>query len=985
VRAAALEAIGKRNLKTLAPAVTQRLQDSDVYVRVSAVQALTTARDEKALATLIDQFARQDDLKAPIMQAMFSGEGHPPGAIWDALEKAPPEIILQCLDTLEDRLDEEGTRIPYAARFVSHPNRDVSAAALRLLASRGRYTALLLAALKSTDMVKQDAVLDELSLPPGFLASGDASAGTNAAASNAAPNPVLNRLYDAFLSIVTITPAGTADSLMPEAQAPPAEMRAVLDHFLKDGSPRQRFRAAVVLVGQADAGAARFLLDQVDTLSGIDRRSIAGTLRSVEIWPQGPILDLARRMLRDTEDDVREMATEAWLNQKRPERVAPLLAEFSRPESRLNPDDIYGWELDQLAQSPVAKRPILDWATATLDDSAAPNSHKVLAIVLLARSGQADAAHLDRFLISPAPCLRRAAYRALGLAAVRDRLDLLLNDDSALVRAALPFLASPHNQGWQHWFDDTNHMPDEQDFDARSSGLPFGAWSLRSPVTSNVTPEIISGLEKLARDPSDMVRFEAQFALLRLGHPVEPTAFAGLLAAQPSDSNARQRIGSYLENNYLRLGKSYGVLVPLATEVSDSNMPKLLAHFGLDKSAAFTSFAALGQLAPTPSRPADVSIAPAVDSPPATAASFRVIYFYKPGCRTCARVLDMLNRHAPNFPAMILDERNIDDSRDALLNEALSARFRLKDTLREVTPAVFTQAGPLVTEDITFPRLGDLLRKTSALTADPEWAHVAATETAAAQQTITNRYEALSFGVVFAAGSLDGINPCAFATIVFLLSYLQIARRKPREILAVGVAFIAAVFVSFFLIGLGMAQVLERIAALHLAGILLNYVLAGFALVIAVLSFRDAQLAARGDLGEMTLQLPGMLKEQIRGVIRVGARASHFVPSAFGAGVVVSFLGLPCTGQVYLPTILYMLRAGRAGAVRHLLFYNMAFIIPLIIVFLFAWAGMRSETLLRFQKKHISLVKVLTGLLFLLLTAFLLFGHLFVPQLAIGR
>ncbi|HEX8297092.1 MAG TPA: hypothetical protein VF593_12380, partial [Chthoniobacteraceae bacterium] len=241
--------------------------------------------------------------------------------------------------------------------------------------------------------------------------------------------------------------------------------------------------------------------------------------------------------------------------------------------------------------------------------------------------------------------------------------------------------------------------------------------------------------------------------------------------------------------------------------------------------------------------------------------------------------------------------------------------------------------------------------------------------------------QALSFGLVAAAGLLDGINPCAFATIIFLLSYLQIARRSPPEILAVGAAFIAAVFLTYFAVGLGLAQVLTKIAALRTAGTLLNYLLAAFALIVAALSFRDAQLAAQGRHAEMTLQLPGMLKERIRTTIRTGARATRFVAAAFGAGIVISLLELACTGQVYLPTILYMLRAGESGAVGHLLIYNVAFVLPLVVVFLLAWSGLRSEALVRFQQRHTAWVKVLTGVLFLLLAALLLFGSAWLPRL----
>jgi hypothetical protein len=125
----------------------------------------------------------------------------------------------------------------------------------------------------------------------------------------------------------------------------------------------------------------------------------------------------------------------------------------------------------------------------------------------------------------------------------------------------------------------------------------------------------------------------------------------------------------------------------------------------------------------------------------------------------------------------------------------------------------------------------------------------------------------------------------------------------------------------------------------------------------------------------MTLQLPGFLKDQIRSVIRTGARARNFVIAAFASGLIISLLELACTGQVYLPTIQFMLRGGQRDALGLLLLYNTAFIIPLTAIFILAWAGLRSDALIALQKKHTALAKVLTGALFLALALFLLFGH----------
>jgi cytochrome c biogenesis protein CcdA len=192
--------------------------------------------------------------------------------------------------------------------------------------------------------------------------------------------------------------------------------------------------------------------------------------------------------------------------------------------------------------------------------------------------------------------------------------------------------------------------------------------------------------------------------------------------------------------------------------------------------------------------------------------------------------------------------------------------------------------------------------------------------------------------------------------------------------LLVGAAFISAVFLAYFLAGLVLHQVLEQLTG-RIAGIKpwLDRGFAGLALLAAFLSFRDAFKARAGKLDEMTLQLPGFLKDRIRGVIRGGAKARRFVIAAFLAGFVISFLELACTGQVYAP-IIYSIQQGKMDAVAWLFAYNLAFILPLVVIFLLAFTGMSNKTLIRFQTEHTFGVKIALGLVFLALAAVILFG-----------
>jgi cytochrome c biogenesis protein CcdA len=173
-------------------------------------------------------------------------------------------------------------------------------------------------------------------------------------------------------------------------------------------------------------------------------------------------------------------------------------------------------------------------------------------------------------------------------------------------------------------------------------------------------------------------------------------------------------------------------------------------------------------------------------------------------------------------------------------------------------------------------------------------------------------------------------------------------------------------------------QFLSWIDQLAWARKILNGFFALFALGVGLFSLRDAWLARQGRLQDMTLQLPGFLKARIRSTIRGGARQARYILAAFTSGIIISLLELACTGQVYAP-IIHAVQQGARNAIGWLLLYNLAFITPLVLIFLLAFAGMKANALIAFQQKHTALVKLLLGLLFIGLFLLLAFGSHLLP------
>ena len=112
--------------------------------------------------------------------------------------------------------------------------------------------------------------------------------------------------------------------------------------------------------------------------------------------------------------------------------------------------------------------------------------------------------------------------------------------------------------------------------------------------------------------------------------------------------------------------------------------------------------------------------------------------------------------------------------------------------------------------------------------------------------------------------------------------------------------------------------------------------------------------------------LPESVKRAIHRVIRTGLKTPSLLIGSLAVGCLVSLLESLCTGQVYLPTILLMIRTTehRLEALAYLVLYNLMFILPLVVLTLLSLWGVGSERLGKFLGQRLWLAKVGLGVLF---------------------
>jgi hypothetical protein len=224
------------------------------------------------------------------------------------------------------------------------------------------------------------------------------------------------------------------------------------------------------------------------------------------------------------------------------------------------------------------------------------------------------------------------------------------------------------------------------------------------------------------------------------------------------------------------------------------------------------------------------------------------------------------------------------------------------------------------------------------------------------------------------AGLADGLNPCAFATIVFLTSLLASGGRRGKAVFMGGLAFCFASFVTYFLIGFGLLSALRRLEGLVMVRFIVEWGTVAALMILGALSLLDAWRYSRtGDAGSVRLQLPKGVKQRIRrfALNRWGGAAVFGTGLLCGAGV--TLLESVCTGQMYLPTLVFMSReGGGCRAWGMLLLYNVLFVVPLFAVFMMGAFGVRSQRLAVLTRRHVVPSKILLAAVFFALAAFLL-------------
>lgn len=221
---------------------------------------------------------------------------------------------------------------------------------------------------------------------------------------------------------------------------------------------------------------------------------------------------------------------------------------------------------------------------------------------------------------------------------------------------------------------------------------------------------------------------------------------------------------------------------------------------------------------------------------------------------------------------------------------------------------------------------------------------------------------------VACGAAVDAINPCEFAILILLMASMLVEENNRKKALITGLSFILAVFISYFLMGIGLFEFI-RTYTLSFSGYFYK-IIGALAIIFGVLNIKDYfWYGGGGFLMEVPQSWRPKMKSLVRGVTTpIGG---------FLTGLIISLFLLPCTSGPYV-VILGMLAAKTTffKAVIYLLFYNIIFIAPMIAIVLAMYFGLPPEKAENWRKQKIRLLHLIAGIILIALGLVILFGWL---------
>ncbi len=217
---------------------------------------------------------------------------------------------------------------------------------------------------------------------------------------------------------------------------------------------------------------------------------------------------------------------------------------------------------------------------------------------------------------------------------------------------------------------------------------------------------------------------------------------------------------------------------------------------------------------------------------------------------------------------------------------------------------------------------------------------------------------------------IDGFNPCNLFVLTFLLGLLVSASHSRKKIYAIGYTFVIMVFIIYFLFMAAWLNIFKYIGFITP----LRITIACIALIAGIINCKELIAFRKG----VTLMIQEKHKaplvrkiENMKEIITNGSMPALILAS-IGLATFASLVELPCTAGfpiIYTGILTGKVLASSLSYYSYLLFYNLIYVIPLIVIITIFGYTFKTKQI---SKRQMQIIKFIGGLIMILLGIILL-------------
>ncbi|HPW45000.1 MAG TPA: hypothetical protein PKU96_01355 [bacterium] len=222
----------------------------------------------------------------------------------------------------------------------------------------------------------------------------------------------------------------------------------------------------------------------------------------------------------------------------------------------------------------------------------------------------------------------------------------------------------------------------------------------------------------------------------------------------------------------------------------------------------------------------------------------------------------------------------------------------------------------------------------------------------------------------FIIGLVDGFNPCNIFVLTMLLGFLVSASSSRFRLYLVGYTFVIVVGIFYFLFMAAWLNVFKYMGFIDP----LRIAVAVIAIVAGIINCKELFFFKKGVSLTINDHNKGVLYRKMRKMdkIMVEGGVSVLIISSATLAIFSSLVELPCTAGfpiIYTGILTGNYVDGSVNYYLYLLYYNLIYVLPLIVVIAIAGVLLKSRNI---SVREVQIIKFIGGLIMLLLGIVLL-------------